>query len=161
MNSKLLYAAIVAISLISTLALADETTAAKSRAEVRAELNAAIADRTLQRTDYDADARAAAGASTKTRAQVGAELVADKTARRDLKGPLANRTYNGVGVAILANSTLPRAEVRAEVLAAAADGTLHRTDYDDPAVVALRTTPPMTGPTLAQRLKGVFARLHG
>jgi hypothetical protein len=161
MNSKLLYAATVAISLISTLALADEAPGAKSRAEVRAELSAAIADHSLQRTDYDADARAAAGVSTKSRDQVRAELVADNRARRALAGPLANRTFNGAGVAILATSTLPRAEVKAEVLAAAANGTLHRTDYDDPLNVARPNARRVSGPSLAQRLKDVFARLHG
>ena len=163
MNSKLLYIATVAISLASTLALADEATAApaKTRAEVRAELNAAIADHTLLRTDPEIDARNTAGVSTKPRGQVVAELAADQAARRQLKGPLANRTYNPFGTAILASSTLPRSEVVAEVRQAAADGTLYRTDYDDPAVVGQRATGRVAGPTLAQRLKGVLARLHG
>src|ERR1700704_5837425 len=52
MNSKLLFAATIAVSLASTLALADE--APLTRAQVQADLNQAIATRTLQRTDYDA-----------------------------------------------------------------------------------------------------------
>ena len=51
MNSKLLYAATVAVSLISTATLA--------RSEVRNEVLVAAASGTLQRTDYDAAASVA------------------------------------------------------------------------------------------------------
>lgn len=51
MNSKLLYAATLAVSLISTLAMADE--APLTRAQVNAETQQAIANGTLRRTDYD------------------------------------------------------------------------------------------------------------
>lgn len=157
MNSKLLFTATVAVSLLSTLAMADE--APLTRGQVKAELNQAIATHTLQRTDYDLDAvPAAAVASTVTRSDVVADLASAKAERKALKGPDANRTFNPSGVAILATSTLTRAEVKAEVLQAQADGTLQRTDYDDAALIARRANQHTAPSVLAQRLKAVFSR---
>lgn len=79
-NSKLLFIATVAISLISSLVLADESVVAvaKRRAEISAGMDAATANHTLQRTAYEAGARATADVATKTRARVAVELAADK-----------------------------------------------------------------------------------
>jgi len=158
MNSKLLFAATIAISLASTLALADE--APLTRAQVQADLNQAIATRTLQRTDYDATPNTvAATPSDRTRADVAADLAANKTARKALLGPLKDRSYNPYGTEIFARSTLSRGEVKAEVQQAAANGTLQRTDYDDTALVARRVQQHNAAPAkLAQRVKAVFSR---
>ena len=83
MNSKFLYVATVAVSLLSTLAMADE--GAVSRTQVKAELSKAIATGTLQRTDYDADRSDAAARSTQTRDQVIADMAAAKADRKRLK----------------------------------------------------------------------------
>jgi hypothetical protein len=155
MNSKLLYAATVAVSLISTLALADEATPL-TRAQVNAELSQAISNGTLQRTDYDTYKVDAAIQSTKTRDQVAVELSDAKAARKALKGPDANRTYNQYGMeAVRAPSTLTRAEVKADLQEAIANGTLQRTDYDDPAIKGYNA---VVTPTFAQRVKATFSR---
>jgi len=155
MNSKLLYAATVAVSLISTLALADEA-APLTRAQVNAELTQAINNGTLQRTDYDSYKSDAAVQSTKSRDQVAVELSEAKAARKALKGPNANRTYNQYGMEVLrAPSTLTRAEVKADVQEAIANGTLQRTDYDDP---ALKGRNAVATPSFAQRVKATFSR---
>ena len=88
MNSKLLFAATVAISVLSSVAMADEATAAEpvTRAQVQSELADAIANKTLQRTDYDVD-RPSAAVSTRTRADVAADLAVAKTARKALHSP--------------------------------------------------------------------------
>lgn len=151
MNSKLLFAATIAVSLASTLALADE--APLTRAQVQADLNQAIATRTLQRTDYDATPNTVgATASDRTRSDVATDLAAYKTARKALLGPLKDRSYNPYGTEIFARSTLSRGEVKAEVQEAAANGTLQRTDYDDAALVARRVQQHNAAPAkLAQR----------
>ncbi|MEP7295305.1 MAG: DUF4148 domain-containing protein [Burkholderiales bacterium] len=157
MNSKLLFAATVAISVISmsTVAMADE--APVTRAQVHAELAQAIATHTLQRTDYDTTNVATVGASDRTRADVVADLGASKAARKALVGPNVNRTYNPFGTEILARSTLARAEVKAEVRQAAAAGTLQRTDYDDEALVARRARQHSAAPSnLALRVKAAI-----
>lgn len=158
MNSKLLFAATIAVSLASTLALADE--APLTRAQVQADLNQAIASHTLQRTDYDATPNnVAATASERTRADVAADLAAYKTARKALVGPLKDRSYNPYGTDILARSTLTRAEVKTETLQAAAAGALQRTDYDDAALLARRVHQHAAAPgKFAQRVKAVFSR---
>ena len=161
MNSKFLYAATVAVSLISSLAMADE--APVSRAQVNAELRQAIVDGTLQRSDYSADSyRSVATASTKTRAQVGVELAQAKAARAALVGPNANRTYNPSGTQVLETSTLARSEVKEELREAAANGTLQRTDYDygDAAQVARSAKAHAAGTALAQRVKAKFSQKH-
>ena len=156
MNSKLLFAATVAISVLSTVALADEGVPA-TRAQVQAELNQAIANGTLQRTDYDAG-RAATTTSSTTRADVAADLAASKAARKGLLGPDANRTYNAFGTDILKHSTLTRAEVKSDVRQAAAAGTLQRTDYDDAVLAARRADQHAAAPArLAERVKSVFS----
>ncbi|HEY8707775.1 MAG TPA: DUF4148 domain-containing protein [Burkholderiaceae bacterium] len=161
MNSKLLFAATVAVSLLSTLALADQANAATlTRAEVQAELAQAIANGALQRTDYDHEDRAPAAVSTTSRAQVAAQLAAAQASRKNLIGPDANRTYNPYGTAILQTSDLTRAQVKAEVLQAAADGTLQRTDYDDAALVARRAHAQAASARVAQRVKATLKHIE-
>ena len=157
MNSKLLFAATVAVSLVSTLALADE--APPTRAQVQAELQQAIATHTLQRTDYDATPNLPSAATSQlTRADVIADMSAAKAARASLSGPFRDRSYNPYGTALFATSTLSRAEVKNDVLQAAADGTLQRTDYDDAALIARRAHQHAAAPArLAQRVKAAFS----
>lgn len=157
MNSKFLYAATVALSVISTLAMADE--APVSREQVKAELQQARANGTLQRTDYDTYAyRPQATRSNVSRDQVSAELAQSTAARKALVGPDANRLYNPAGTQILETSTLARSEVKDEVRAAAANGTLQRTDYDDAAAMARQSKQHTASATFAQRFKAKFAR---
>ena len=152
MNSKFLYAATVAVSLLgTTLAMADE--APLTRAQVNAELAQAVASGTLQRTDYDVDRRDAAAVSSKTRGQVNAEIADARTARKGLVGPNRSSSYNQFGTEILKTSVLARAEVKNEVLAAAAEGTLRRTDYDDAALVARNVNAHAAALRFAQRRK--------
>jgi len=159
MNSKFLYAATVAVSLISTLAMADEAPA--TRAQVNAELRQAIVDGTLQRSDYPADSyRVTGAASTTTRTQVAVELAQAKAARATLVGPDANRTYNPYGTKIHETSTLARSDVKEEVRELAASGTLQRTDYDydDAALLARRAHAHAASVIIAQRVKAKFSR---
>lgn len=161
MNSKLLYFATLALSLVSTLALAQEA-APLTRAQVQAETQQAIANGTIRRTDYDVDFyRPQSTGSTISRSQVGIELAQDSQARKALVGPQADRKYNPYGTEILDTSTLARSTVQNEVLAAAANGTLQRTDYDDPALQARRASEHVAGTRLAQRLKAKFAKTQG
>ena len=172
MNSKLLYAATLAVSLLASLAVAGGAMAATdgslTRAEVNADLAKARADGTLQRSDYpDADFRAAAVTavaavtSTQTRAQVAIDLADAKASRKTLIGPNANRIYNPAGTEFLRVSTVSRAEVRSEVLQAAATGTLQRTDYDDAALVARRANAHIASQRFAQRVKAALAGHQG
>ena len=157
MNRKLLYAATVAVSLISTLAMADE--APLTRAQVNAEVQQARANGTLQRTDYISGAyRPEAVTSNVTRAQVGAELAQAKAARVGLVGPLTNSRYNPYGAEVLQTSTLARNGVKNEVRAAAANGTLQRTDYDDAALMARQSQQHRASGNFAQRFKAKFGR---
>ena len=50
-------------------------------------------------------------------------------------------------------SVVTRAAVKADVLQAAADGTLQRTDYDDAALIARRAKAHTASATFAQRVK--------
>ncbi|HEY9239663.1 MAG TPA: DUF4148 domain-containing protein, partial [Burkholderiaceae bacterium] len=155
MNSKFLYAATVAISLVSTLAVADE--APVSRAQVTADLQQAIANGTLQRTDYDTGAyRLQTAPSQLTRSQVALAFSQARQARRPLNDSDANGSYNPYGAQLRQTSTLARSEVKAEVLQAAATGTLQRTDYDDVASLNRKATAQPAGPTFAQRVKARF-----
>ncbi|HWH81605.1 MAG TPA: DUF4148 domain-containing protein [Burkholderiaceae bacterium] len=156
MNSKLLYAATVAVSLISTLAMADE--APLTREQVKAEVRQAMADGTLPRTDYDGSEWATrATVSTKSREQVGVELAQNRTARKALVGPLTSSNYNQFGLQVLQTSTLARPEVKQEVRDAIANGTLPRTDYDDPVLLARQHRAHTASATLAQRFKAKFS----
>ena len=138
MNAKILYAATIALAVASSLAAAEEVQPL-TRAEVNKDWAQAAADGTLRKNDYDFDVADAKGGSTKSRAEVVAEL---KVPRHPaLVGPLANRTYNPGGLEALRVSTLPRAEVKADVLAAVRNGTLRRTDYDDEVQHAVRRAP--------------------
>lgn len=159
MNSKLLFAATVAISVLSSVAMADEGAAPVSRAQVNDELARAVATHTLQRSDYaasDYGVSSAAPVSSVTRAQTLAELADAKAARKVLVGPDANRTYNSYGTEIYKRSALTRAEVKSDVLQAAANGTLQRSDYDDQALVARRAQQHAAPSKLAQRVKAAF-----
>ena len=155
MNSKFLYVATIAVSLLSTLAMADE--GAVSRTQVKAELSKAIANGMLQRTDHDADRRDAVAGSTQTRDQVLADMAESKADRKRLKSPDANRTFNPSGTEIYRPSVVTRAEVKADVLQAAANGTLQRTDYDDAALIARRAKAHTASTTFAQRVKAALS----
>ena len=160
MNSKLLYAATLALSLVSTLALADG--APLTRAQVNAATQQAIATGTLRRTDYDDGSyRAPAVHSNVTREQVLADLVQNEQARKALVGPLADEKYNPYGTEILETSTLARSAVKADVREAAANGTLQRTDYDDAALLARNAHQHQAGEHFAQRVKARFAKSQG
>ncbi|MGZ5131627.1 MAG: hypothetical protein ACXWJ7_02310 [Caldimonas sp.] len=139
MNAKLLYAATVALALLSSLAVAGEAQPL-TREQVVAAYREAAADGTLRKNDYDYDAHDLRAPSSRSRAEVIAEL---KAARPDkaLIGPLRNRTYNPGGMETLRVSTLARAQVKAEVVAAMRDGTLRRTDYDDEGARVSRRAP--------------------
>lgn len=160
MNSKFLYAATLAVSLISTFAMADA--APLSRAQVNADTQQAIRLGTLPRTDYDTGSyRPQPVASNVTREQVAIELAQAKTARKALFGPDANRIYNPFGTQILETSTLARSDVKNEVLAAAANGTLQRTDYDDVASLTRKANQHASSATFAQRVKARLSRSQG
>ena len=73
MNSKFLYVATIAVSLLSTLAMADQGVV--SRSQVKAELSQAIANDTLQRTDYDDAAQIARRANAHTASATYAQEV--------------------------------------------------------------------------------------
>ena len=152
MNAKILYAATVALALASSLAVAQESRPL-TRAEVNKAWAEAAADGTLRKNDYDYDANDFKGRSTRTRAEVIAELRVPRDPA--LIGPLANRSYNPGGTETLRVSTLPRAQVKAEVIAARRDGTLRRTDYDDEVVYAVRRGPVRTPAPVVAGATGV------
>ena len=69
---------------------------------------------------------------------------------KELIGPMRNRSYNPAGTEVLRVSTLGRAQVKAEVVAAVREGTLRHTDYDDEGVRVTRRAPRRIGaPVLA------------
>ena len=145
MNAKLLYVATTVLALASSLAFAGENDVQPlTRAEVKKAWSQAAVDGTLRKNDYDYDALDFKGTSTKTRAEVLAEMRAPRDPA--LIGPLRSRSYNPGGMETLRVSTLPRAEVKAGVIAAIREGTLRHTDYDDEIVVAraARRTPART-----------------
>ncbi len=157
MNSKFLYAATVAVSLISSLAFADD--APVSRERVNADLRQAVANGTLQRTDYDTGSyRPQAAASNLTRQQVVVELAQARQARRPLNGSDGSGSYNPYGAQLRQVSTLARSEVKADVLQAAKAGTLQRTDYDDVAALSRKANQHAAAGTFAQRIKAKSAR---
>jgi Domain of unknown function (DUF4148) len=153
MNSKYLYAATLAVSLISTLAMAEE--APVTRAQVNAELSKAIANGTLQRTDYDPGTTVVTTTSTLTRDQVSVAYLNAKAAKKSLNDSDASSTYNPFGSALRTPSPVTRAEVKSDVLQAAANGTLHHGDYDfdDSTRGVSRAKAKTVSPTLAQRSK--------
>ena len=164
MNRKFLFAATIAVALLSTVAMADEAPAAAAatpltRAQVSAELARATANGSLQRTDYDADARTFAQPSTVSQAQVSADMVAATQSRKDLMGPDRNGSYNPFGAQVNARSTLARAAVKVDVRKAAANGTLQATDYDDAALVARRVAAHAASVGTAQRIKAFIANV--
>lgn len=152
MNARFLYAATVAFALASTLAMADETKPL-TRTEVVAQFHDAAAHGALRKSDYDFDRLDTVPGPARARDQVIAETAAARS-NQALLGPLRNRSYNPYGDAMLRPSTLARAEVKAEVLAARHDGTLRRTDYDDEAVQHARpASVRVARPILAEGLK--------
>ena len=162
MNAKLLFAATVALAVASSFAQAADTNTPLTRAEVKAEVQRTIADGTLPRTEYGLSygARAAVGPSTATRSQVVAELqLAQGTA--GYRATLAS-DYNDYPSEINRASTVTRAQVKAEVAQAIADGTLPVSDYaGDRQFVSTHTKAPAVNrasATFAQRLKSVFGR---
>ena len=147
MNAKLLYAATLALALASSLAIAGENQPL-TRAQVTQAWNQAAADGALRKSDYDYDASDFKSVSPRSRAEVLAEMRVPRDPA--LIGPLRNRIYNPVGMENLRVSTLPRAQVKADVVAAVRDGTLRHTDYDDEVVRVARRAPVRTpAPVLA------------
>jgi len=151
MNAKLLFAATVAISLASTLAMAADQ-APLTREQVISELNQAATNGTLQKTDYDYARADSAAVSSKTREQVASELAASKR-----PNPLIvslsdkSRNYNPFGTELKRPSVVDRAQVKADVAQALRDGSLPRTDYEyDQALVARRIGNHAAAPRLAQ-----------
>ncbi len=137
MNSKLLNAATIAVSLISTVAMAGEA----------------------QDREYGPGAyRAETTQSTVTREQVRVELAQAGQSRKALVGPLANRNYHPSGTQVLETSTLARSEVKDETLRAAAAGTLQRTDYDDVASLTRKANQHAASANFAQRFKARFSK---
>jgi Domain of unknown function (DUF4148) len=160
MNSKLLYAATLAVSLLgSTVAFADDAPA--TRAQVKAELNQAIANGTLRRTDYELLQPPVLSGSATTREQVARELAQERAERAVLVGADASRDYNPLGTHILDRSMLARSTVKNEVLQAAAQGTLQRSDYDDAASIARKARAHAADVSFAQRVKGRIAHDAG
>ena len=141
MNAKILYAATIALAVASSLAVAEEVQPL-TRAEVNKAWAQGAADGTLRKNDYDFDVNDFKGPSTRSRAEVVAELRVPRNPA--LIGPLANRSYNPGGTEALLASTLPRAQVKAEVITARREGTLRRTDYDDEVIYAVRRVPGRT-----------------
>ena len=160
MDRKLLYAATVAVSVISTAAMADAAPA--TRAQVNAEVQQARVAGTQQRTDYDSGAyRAQPVTAGATRAEVVAAIGQARADHLALVGPFADERYNPYGSQVLATSTLARSEVRNEVLVAAASGTPQRTDYDDAASVSRKAKQHAASVRFAQRLKARSSRDAG
>ncbi len=147
MNSKLLYAATVALALASGLAMADEGRP-MTREQVANAWNQAAVDGTLRHNDYDYDKYDARILSSRTRDEVVAEMLSSRP-NPALVGPLRNRTYNPAGMETLRVSTLPRAEVKSEVVAAVRDGTLRHSDYDDLPVRSAHRATRNAAPVLA------------
>ncbi len=147
MNAKLLYAATVALALASGMAMADETQPL-TREQVTKALDQAVADGALRRNDYDYDKYDVSKLSSRTRDEVVADMKASRPDKA-LIGPLRNRTFNPAGMETLRVSTLPRAEVKAEVVAAVRDGTLRHSDYDDVPVRIARRVTRNAAPVLA------------
>jgi len=152
MNAKLLFAATVAVSLASTLAMAADQTPL-TREQVISELNQAAANGTLQKTDYDYARADSAAVSSKTREQVASELAASRQPN-PLIANLSDksRNYNPFGTELKRPSVVDRAQVKAEVVQALRDGSLPRTDYEyDQSLVARRVGNHAAAPILAQR----------
>jgi hypothetical protein len=150
MNAKLLFAATVALSIASTLAMADETQAL-TREQVLADYAQAAANGMLRKNDYDYALQDSRSGKSRDRASVVAEIAAARNSNT-LVGPLRNRTYNPAGAEVLRPAIYTRAEVKAEVIAARQNGTLRSTDYDDDSTVhiAHRTLDRKFQPILAQ-----------
>jgi predicted secreted protein len=163
MNSKLLFAATIAVSLLSTSAMADGTagaTAPLTRKQVNADLAKSIANGTLQRTDCDAEARDAAAVSNTSSAQIQVALADAKASGKCLVGLDAKRSYHLYGTEIYKPSIVTRAEMKFDVLNAAANGTQQRTDYDDATLVARRANAHVASSKFAQRAKAFLTRLE-
>ena len=159
MNAKLLYVATTVLALASSLAFAGENDVQPlTRAEVNKAWSQGAVDGTLRKNDYDYDAQDFKGPSTKTRAEVLAEMRAPRDPA--LIGPLRSRSYNPGGMETLRVSTLPRAEVKAGVIAAIREGTLRHTDYDDEIVVA-RAARRAPGGTPAPVVAGATGAASG
>ena len=162
MNAKLLFAATLTLAIASSFAQAADTTTPLTRADVKADVQRAIANGTLPRTEYGLSygARDAVGPSTTTRSQVVAELQAAQRAA-GYRATLAS-DYNSYPADLNRASTVTRAEVKAEVAQAIADGTLPVSDYaGDRQFVTTHAKAPVANRAsapLAQRLKAALGR---
>ena len=169
MNAKLLFAATVALAIASSFAQAADNHTPLTRADVKAEVQRAIADHTLPRTEYSLShdmtygARSAIGASRTTRSQVVAELQAAQRTG-GYRAVLAS-DFNIYPTEQNRVSTVTRAQVKAEVAQAMADGSLPASDYaGDPQLArphARAVAVSRASATLAQRLKAAFGRDAG
>lgn len=125
MNSKLLLAATVALSMTSGLSMADEVNQPLTRAQVVSQLNQAAAAGTLLRSDADFANVPLITGSNLTRAEVAAEVAAARA-----NGTLLTSDADFAWVTTPSSSTVTRAAVKAEVRDAIANGTLPRSESD-------------------------------
>jgi hypothetical protein len=118
-------AAILTLASVATVHAQAAQAAPLTRAGVIADFQEARAAGQLHRSDWNDElaSRAPAG-SIQTRKDVIAQYEGAKVARRALPGPLASRNYNPYGAEILKPDVATRAEVKAQVLVARAQGML-------------------------------------
>lgn len=151
MNSKFLYAVTIAVSLVSTLALADE--APLTREQVKAEARKAALEGTLRHPDFDLAVHRPQTPSTLTREQVVADLKRSPAVGIALIAP-EEAGYHDMHPQSQGSSTLTRSEVQDEVRQAVKDGTLpHPDDSEATLWSARRLGTPTAAPTVSQRGK--------
>lgn len=144
MTPKVLFTTTLALALLSSVAMAEDSKPL-TRAAVVADYQRAAADGTLRKTDYDDDTHEQVRADAATRAQVVADMTVSRTGNK-LVGPMRSRTYNPYGSEMLRPSVVTRHEVKTQVVGAMRDGSLRRSDYDDvPVSVSRRTRDRAVG----------------
>ena len=155
MNAKILFTATLAVALVSSLALADEVKPL-GRNDVVTDYQQAKSDGTLRKNDYDFDAHDFVAQSGRTRQDVVAEMARARADRTLVGFTAKSRSYNPYGTELLRMSSMPRAQVKADVLTAMRDGTLRHSDYDDMPVRATRRhVDPVQDPILAGASRSV------
>ena len=126
MNAKLLFTATLAVSalsLVSTVAMAEGDTGPRTRAEVQGQ--AGRGDALARGELYGQSTSTVAPVSTLRRADVIAAANADRLSR-PYGSNVGERSSEPAWFAAPSSSTLARAEVKADVRHAIADGTLPR-----------------------------------